>query len=66
MRKISTRKDDELLLRLLMMRRKSGSGLVGQAFGMTSEAVRTATNRVVAEDMRVEGCNLDSEYRFAK
>ena len=51
---VKTRADDEWLLRLVRLRAAGwSSAQIGTAAGVASSAVRTATNRVRADDLRL-------------
>ena len=60
----STRADDEALLEMLAMRRRTPSAAVGAFFGTTGVAVRVATDRVVKADSAEEGRDVRAEYGF--
>lgn len=60
----STRADDEALLEMLAMRRRTPSAAVGAFFGTTGVAVRVATDRVVKADSAEECRDMRAEYGF--
>ena len=60
----STRAEDEALLEMLAMRRRTPSAAVGAFFGTTGVAVRVATDRVVKDDSAEEGRDVRAEYGF--
>lgn len=60
----STRADDEALLEMLAMRRRTPSAAVGAFFGTTGVAVRVATDRVVKDDSAEEGRDVRAVYGF--
>lgn len=49
---VSTRADDEYLLKIIKLRVKYSAASIARAYGLKSERVRTICNRVLIDDIR--------------
>lgn len=58
------RAQDDAVLEMLHMRRRTPTPAIGAYFGTTASAIRVATDRVMKDDMAEDGRNLRAEYGF--
>lgn len=59
---MTSRAKDEAMLAMLVARKNRNSEDIANEYGLTSSAVRVATNRVVADDSAAEGRDVIAEY----